>query len=354
MKFKTAFLGCGRVAEHYRKMLIDYSPIKEIEIVAVCDIEKQKAIDLSKAFNCNVYFNYDEMIANEKIDIIFILTPSGHHFKHSKFALENGVNVLCEKPITLDPQEAVLLDEIAKKRNLWCVTVFQNRWNPAVSITKKTVDSGRLKKIITANIRLQWCRLQNYYEDGWHGTWFMDGGVINQQAIHHIDALQWILGPVEAVCATSTNRINKLEAEDTLVAILKFKNGALGTIEATTAARPIDYEAAMSILGEGGKIQIGGIALNKIDEWYIEDKIDEDDLIKDEFSNDVPNGYGLSHSILLKELVSNLQKDMIPGVSISSAINTLNIIHALYSSIENNRWVLLSENPKSSKLGILN
>ena len=110
---------------------------------------------------------------------------------------------------------------------------------------------------------MRWCRLQDYYEDGWHGTWKYDGGVINQQAIHHVDALNWLLGPVDSLTATITNRLNNLEAEDTLVSIMKFENGALGTIEATTAARPEDFEASLSVVGENGMVLVGGIALNK-------------------------------------------------------------------------------------------
>jgi predicted dehydrogenase len=351
MKLKTALLGCGRVAEHYKKILIDYSPINEIEIVAVCDKDLEKAIKFSKYFNCEAFSNFENLVEKIDLDIIFILTPSGDHFKHSSYALMNGINVLCEKPLTLDPDEALILEKISNEKGLWCTTVFQNRWNPAVTITKKAIEMGRLKKIITANVRLQWCRLQEYYQDEWHGTWLMDGGVINQQAIHHIDALQWILGPIESVCAISTNRINELEAEDTLVAILKFSNGALGTIEATTAARPKDFEAAMSILGEGGKIQIGGIALNKIDEWYFVDKFSSDQTVIENYSMEVPNGYGLSHSLLLKDLVQNLKNGIKPEVNIKSAVNTLKIIHSLYASVEQKKWIFIKDNIKSEKLG---
>lgn len=349
---KTALLGCGRVAEHYRKMLLEIDPVDSLEVIAVCDLDNQKADFMAKAFGCNAYSSAEQMLALETMDVLLILTPSGNHYEHAIMALKAGVNVVCEKPVTMTPEEAIELQKIADENSLFCCTVFQNRWNPALLAAKKAVEQGRLKKIVTLNIRLQWCRYQEYYQDGWHGTWALDGGVINQQAIHHIDALQWIGGPIDAVCASSANRMNELEAEDTLVAIVRFKNGALATIEATTAARPKDFEASLSIVGEGGKIQIGGVALNKIDEWtFVEEVSGDIDAIENN-SMEVPSGYGLSHSPYLRDLVSAFNNNTMPEVTIQSAEITLRLVHALYASCETNAWVKLDDEPRSKFLGI--
>ena len=169
---------------------------------------------------------------------------------------------------------------------------FQNRLNPAILKLSEAVNNNRFGKITTGTIRLRWCREQEYYEDGWHGTWAQDGGVINQQAIHHVDALNWLLGPVDSVCATMGNRKNQLEAEDTMVAILRFASGAMGTIEATTAATK-DVEASLSIIGETGMAVVGGIALNKIEVWDFEKPVHGDEEAKQTHSQEVPSGYGL-------------------------------------------------------------
>lgn len=348
---RVALLGCGRVAEHYRKMLLELDPVEEFHVVAVCDSNPQKSESMALSFNCSSFTNIEDMLNFGELDVVFVLTPSGYHFEHALMILNHGVNVVCEKPVTMTPDEALQLESIAVKQSLFCATVFQNRLNPALQATKNAIKAGRLKKLVTANIRLQWCRYQDYYEDGWHGTWALDGGVINQQAIHHIDALQWLCGPIDSVCATSANRLNKLEAEDTLTAILRFKNGALGTIEATTAARPKDFEAALSLVGEGGKIQVGGIALNKIEHWEFVDQQPHDDTVAEHFSVDVPTGYGLSHSTYFRELVASFKQKTTPSVSIPSALKTLNLVHALYASIEKNAWVKLEDAPRSSKLG---
>lgn len=348
---KVALLGCGRVAEHYRRMLLELDPVAGLDVVGVCDLDPHQAERLAQAFACPVFPDLSALLARSGADVVFILTPSGDHFDHARQVLEHGTHVLCEKPVTMRPEEAETLAALAASQGRFCATVFQNRWNPALRAVRQAVEAGRLKTLVTANIRLQWCREQSYYDDGWHGTWAMDGGVINQQAIHHLDALQWICGPIEAVCAAATRRMNRLEAEDTLTAVLRFVNGALGTIEATTAARPRDLEASLSVVGEGGKIQVGGIALNRIDTWALVDATSEDATMAERCSVEVPSGYGLSHSPFLRDLVASFDSGRAPGVTIDSAMNTLRLVHALYVSVERGGWVRLDEGARSSRLG---
>jgi UDP-N-acetyl-2-amino-2-deoxyglucuronate dehydrogenase len=217
---------------------------------------------------------------------------------------------------------------------------------------KEAYDEGRFGKITLATVRLRWCREQAYYEDGWHGTWKMDGGVISQQAFHHIDALQWICGRPSSVVAAQTNSINQLEAEDTMVATIKFLDGALGVIEATTAARPRDFEASLSLVGEKGLVLIGGIALNKIEMWEFVNSRSEDITIPSDFSEEVPTGYGLSHGRLIQEIVDRLSKGNInPPISGSDALPAVELVHALYRSVETANWVDLEDHPLSARLG---
>ena len=231
-------------------------------------------------------------------------------------------------------------------------TAFQYRLNPAITALKKALKESRFGKIITATIRLRWCRYQDYYEDGWHGTWAQDGGVINQQAIHHVDTINWLLGPIESINATITNRLNDLEAEDTIVAIMKFENGALGTIEATTAARPEDFEASLSVVGEKGMVLVGGIALNKIVTWEFVEAISADKSIPAQYSQEVENGYGISHGPLLQGVIDTLQKGKIDTITPpEDAIYTTKVVHALYKSDEERCWIELADNPVSNRLG---
>ena len=230
--------------------------------------------------------------------------------------------------------------------------ILQNRLNPAMQKLKQTFDSGRFGKLVLATIRLRWCRYQKYYEDGWHGTWKMDGGVLTQQAIHHLDALQWVCGPIQEVVAAQTNALNKLEAEDTTVATVKFLNGCLGAIEVTTAARPEDFEASISVVGEKGMVVIGGIALNKIETWHFVDPQPEDETVPINFSQEVPSGYGLSHGPLMQEIVNRLNSGRTdPPITGTDSSHCVNLAHALYRSAESKGWVSLKENPISDRLG---
>ena len=293
------------------------------------------------------------MLEDIKLDLVFILTESGNHYKHAKICLESGIHTIVEKPITLLLKEAYELVEISEKKDLMYGVIFQNRYNPAINYVKKLEKTRVLGKLILSTVRVRWCRYQDYYEDGWHGTWGMDGGVIAQQAIHHLDVLQWISGKVEKVCSIQTNRLNKLEAEDTTVAILKFKNGALGAIEATTAARPKDFEASFSIVGEKGLVEIGGIALNKINKINISNNGVVEEEIMETYSQDVPSGYGLGHGPLIQDVVDRLNAHILkPPISAFDGINTLKLVHALYKSGETNSWIKLEDNPESKFLGV--
>lgn len=348
---RIAIIGCGRVAQHYKKILKS-GIVSNWKIVGCFDIINSRCNDFAQEFNSKTFNSFELMLQNSNPDLVLILSPSGLHYQHTKVAFDYNCHVLCEKPITMLPSQAEELQKIASKKNLMYATAFQNRLNPAIIALERALKDQRFGKIITATIRLRWCRYQDYYEDGWHGTWAQDGGVINQQAIHHLDAINWLLGPIKSVNATSTNRLNDLEAEDTLVAMIKFQNGALGTIEATTAARPEDFEASLSVVGEKGMVLVGGVALNKIDIWEFVESNKDDKLIPTNFSQEVETGYGLSHGPLLQQIIDNLQINTIQStVSPADAISTLKLVHALYRSDEKQGWVELKDDPVSNRLG---
>lgn len=351
---RIGIVGCGRVFQHYLNIFCNEN-VTGYSIVAVCDIDLDICVSASKHFNAKPYADLRAMLSNVSIDLLIISTPSGCHYEHTKLAFEYGVNVLCEKPITMLTEQAAELIEFSQKMNLMYGVAFQNRLNPAVKILEEAVRLGRFGKIVTATIRIRWCRYQDYYNDGWHGTWLNDGGVINQQAIHHIDILNWLVGPIESVCSATGNRLNNLEAEDTMVALIKFENGALGTIEATTAARPHDMEASISIIGEKGVAVIGGIALNNIDTWHFLEELPEDKNVKEKYSQEVPNGYGLSHKFILQMSIDSiLAGSNLPAVSAKQALSTTQLIHGLYRSEELGGWVNLSDKPVSCRLGRVN
>ena len=348
---RIAVIGCGRVAQHYRRVL-DSGVVSGWKMVGFCDVLEDRLADFARHFDGRAFTRHEEMLDQCRPDLVLVLTPSGLHYEQTRMVLEHGLNVLVEKPITMRPSEARELSALAREKGVMYGVAFQNRLNPAIRCLQRAVTANRFGKIVTATIRLRWCRQQGYYEDGWHGTWAQDGGVINQQAIHHVDALNWLLGPVDSVCAATANRLNRLEAEDTMVAAVRFASGALGTIEATTAARPEDFEASLSVVGEKGLALIGGIALNKVETWRFVDPVPEDAEAPHQYSQEVPNGYGLSHGPLLQQIIESLRMgSTVAPIGADEAIRTTELVHALYRSSEVGGWVALADNPESEYLG---
>lgn len=348
---RTLLLGCGRVAAHYVDVLTGGlgETVEGIEIVGACDIVRTRAEALAQRLGGEPFEDLATALASLEPDLVVIMTPSGDHHRHARQVLEAGHHVLVEKPIAMRPDEADELIALAEERGLHCGVALQNRLNPAVMAVRAVREE--LGPLVTASARLRWARFQDYYEDGWHGTWAMDGGVINQQALHHLDALQWICGPVESVCAAGTRRANVLEAEDTLAAVLRFASGALGTIEATTAARPIDLEASLTLTAANGSVSIGGIALNQVTSWQV-DGHDEAEVIR-AHSRDVRNGYGDRHVPILQAMVDAVSgRRSAPAVTAVEGAEVTRLIHALYHSAETSGWTLVSDAPVSDRLGV--
>lgn len=348
---RIGVLGAGRVVQN-RYVEVFRDELKKAEVTMVCDEVKERSDKVSAELGAKPVYRKELLLDSKDVDVVLVATESGKHYHHARAALEAGKHVIVEKPPALMPEQVLENESLARKKGLMYAAVFQNRFNPAMQILKKTYEEKLFGKLVMATIRLRWCRYQEYYEDGWHGTWKMDGGVINQQAIHHIDALQWVCGPVEEVCAAQCNALNRLEAEDTTMAVVRFKNGALGAIEATTAARPEDFEASISIVGEKGLAEIGGIALNKVAKWSFVEERPENKDVPEVYSQEVPTGYGLSHGPLLQEIVNRLKQGRVdPPITGSDTVPTVRLVHALYRSAEIGRWVRMEENPVSSRLG---
>ena len=349
---RIGLIGCGRVAEHYKKKVFNKKFFKEARLVSVCDKSIIKSKDYAKSLKVKAFKDFRDPKFYKNIDLVFILTSSGSHFEIAKFLLKKKINVLCEKPLTMTPEKTLFLDKLSKKNHVMCGVVFQNRFNKSIQFLKELVEKKKFGKIVSVSIKLLWCRYQNYYNDEWHGKWKDDGGVINQQAIHHVDVMRWLFGPIKSVCAVSSNRLNKLQAEDTMHVLVKFLSGFNGTIEATTATRPLDLEASITVLGEKGRIVISGIALNQIKDFKMKSLNTKLSKIKKKYDEKVQNGYGNNHLFLINETIRRLKKNIInPVVSCHEALMTTRLIHSIYYSCENKKWIKLSENKKSKNLG---
>tara|TARA_Y100001978_G_C23623135_1_gene399541 strand:+ start:46 stop:1113 length:1068 start_codon:yes stop_codon:yes gene_type:complete len=349
---RVGLIGCGKIANRHGSVLLS-GEIEGLTLGGVCDLDKKRLDQISKKFSVKKYFNLDDMVNDPDIDIIAILTESGTHASIAMKLAKYRKPVIVEKPMALTLSDADKMIHIFLENNTPLFVVKQNRYNLPIVQLKKAIDQGRFGKINIGTIRVRWCRPQRYYDqDSWRGTWSMDGGVISNQASHHLDMLIYLLGPVSKVNAFSKQSLAKIEAEDTLVGCIKFKSGAIGTIEATTATRPRDLEGSVSVLGDKGSVVIGGFAMNKIDTWLFEEETDNDNWIRENcaVNPSSPNGY--AHTEFYKGVNSSLRSEMKPLIDGLEGRKSLELINALYRSVESGKTVDLELSQSFSKLGI--
>lgn len=346
-----ALIGCGRIALRHSELL-GLNQINGAKLIAVCDIIYEKALKIANKFDIPAYRDMNEMINNEKIDVIVILTPSGLHANHVIELAKYGKDILVEKPMALTLEDTDLMIDACKNFNCRLFVVKQNRFNIPVLKLHQAIISNRLGNLVLGTVRVRWSRRQDYYnQDSWRGTWAMDGGVLSNQASHHIDLLLWVMGDVKSVFAYSNTALVDIEAEDTAVVIIKFKNGALGIIEATTATRPCDLEGSISILGEKGNVVIGGYAVNKMQSWAFENLEEEDGSIIEKYSENPPNVYGFGHKAYYNHVVnciSNGHPNIVDGIQGRKSVE---LINAIYESIETGKEIYIPFKPSKSKLG---
>ena len=346
-----AILGCGRIAKRHAELL-GTGQIAGARLSAVCDAVPERAKELAERYGVRWFQRLEDMVAEPGIDAVSILTPSGMHAAHTIAVARAGKHAVVEKPMALRLDDADAMIQACDAAGVKLFVVKQNRFNVPVIEARKALDAGRFGKLVLGTVRVRWCRDQTYYDqDSWRGTWAQDGGIMTNQASHHIDLLEWFMGRVECVHARALTALVDIEAEDTAVATLKFANGALGVIEATGATRPKDLEGSLSILGSGGSVVIGGFAVNEITAWNFVEPQEEDEEIKTKFSVNPPNVYGYGHQAYYEHVVDSLTNGSPALVDGLEGRRSLELISALYESVETGREVRLRFQPKLSRLG---
>ncbi len=346
-----ALVGCGRIAKRHSELL-GLRQIDGAQLVAVCDLDEPKAKSIGEQFSIPSYTDMHQMMRSEKIDAVVVLTESGNHARNVVELAQYGKHIVVEKPMALTLNDADAMIQACDKAGGKLFVVKQNRFNVPVVKLREALDHERFGKLVLGTVRVRWCRPQEYYDQApWRGTWAMDGGVLTNQASHHVDMLEWLMGDVESVFARGTTALAKIEAEDTAVVTLKFRNGALGVIEATTATRPKDLEGSISILGEGGTVEIAGFAVNKMKTWSFVDPKPGDDDVMEKYSVNPPNVYGFGHQAYYEYVVnciSNNGPHLVDGLV---GRKSLELINAIYESIETGKEVFLRFQPKYCRLG---
>jgi predicted dehydrogenase len=326
-----AILGCGRIAQRHAEHIS-----KRGELIAVCDIDSEKANALASTYGSMAYTDFSEMLKQEStIDVVAVCSPNGLHAIHSIEALKAGYHVLCEKPMGLTVQECGEMIQAAERSNKRLFAIKQNRYNPPVAAVKEALDAGKLGKVLSIQLSCFWNRNPDYYANSWKGTKDLDGGTLFTQFSHFVDLLYWLIGDVDEVVSFMENFAHQgiIEFEDTGVVILKFANGAIGTINYTVNSFQKNMEGSLTIFGEKGTVKIGGQYLNELEYQNIEDyKIEN--LPEGNKANNYGNYTGSmsNHDKVYDNLILVLTQNAPITTSSFEGMKTVEIIQKIYKS----------------------
>lgn len=341
---KYALIGCGRIATNHIKAAVN----NNLEIVAVCDVIPEQMENLLAKHNLEDasikrYTDYKVMIKENEIDLISIATESGIHGEIAIYCIENGVHLIIEKPMAMSLEDADRIITLSEQKGVKVSACHQNRFNIAVQEMRKAVESGRFGKLSHGSIHVRWNRNVDYYTQApWRGTWAQDGGALMNQCIHGIDLLRWMMGDeIETVYGVTKQQFHHyLEAEDLGMAVVKFKNGSVATIEGTTNVYPQNLEETLYLFGEKGTVKLGGKSTNNIDVWDFADETEIDQKNKG-LEEATSNVYGNGHTSLFADMIEAIKDDRKPYVDAYAGKRALELVLAIYKSAAENRPVKL-------------
>ncbi|MEF9951726.1 MAG: Gfo/Idh/MocA family oxidoreductase [Clostridium sp.] len=339
-KLKFAIIGCGRISYKHVEAIVNN--IEEAELVAVCDVVEDRAIDKKNQYlelvpgaQVNVYTDYKEMLQKENLQVATIATESGYHKDIAIDCMNAKVAVIIEKPMALSIDDANEMIKCAKDNSVKLCVSHQNRFNKVIQDLRGAVEDERFGRIVNGTARILWNRNMGYYQQApWRGTWAQDGGTLMNQCIHNIDLLQWMMNSeVDTVYAQCDTFLRDIEAEDFGAIIVRFKSGAIGIIEGSACVYPRNLEETLSIFGEKGTVCIGGLAVNKIETWKFEDasENEESDILRAQ-EGDPDSVYGFGHTPLFKDTIDAINEDREPLVNGEEGKRGMAIILAAYKS----------------------
>jgi UDP-N-acetyl-2-amino-2-deoxyglucuronate dehydrogenase len=338
--FRVVLVGCGRISERHFDAIASQP---QLHLVAVADEVGDRAREAGERLGVRSFTSYASMLAEVGADVAVICTPSGLHPRHGIMAAERGLHVICEKPMATRLEEADALVRACDDRGVHLFVVKQNRLNPGVQLLKRAINQERFGRIFLANTTVRWNRPQSYYDAAsWRGTWEFDGGALMNQASHYVDMIQWLVGPVESVSAKTATLGRRIESEDTGLAILRFRNGALGVIEVTMLTYPRNMEGSITIIGEKGTVKIGGTALNRVEHWEFAEYHDDDREAEALRAAANPlSVYGSGHRPYYENVVRVLMGEEAPGTDGREGRKSLELLLGIYESARTGKEVAL-------------
>jgi predicted dehydrogenase len=345
----VALLGCGKIAQKHLRVI---QSIDSLRLVAVYDPIRERAEALAQqAQGCKVAPDLESAARDPEARIGVVCTPSGLHAAHGSALARAGKHVVVEKPMALRLEDADQLIEVCDRHGVKLFVVKQNRYNRPVRKAREAIERGRMGRIFLGDVQVLWNRDQSYYDaEPWRGTWEMDGGVLTNQASHHIDLLIWMMGDVESVFAKGRTVMHRIEVEDTAVVLVKFRRGGLGVVQASTCIQPKDLEGSLHLYGEKGTIEIGGFSANRLETWKFAEAEEEDERVFEEWGENPPE-FAFNHREFYLDVVRTLESDRHALIDGIEGRKSLEVINAIYESMETGREVFLRFEPRRGRLG---
>ncbi|WP_237387770.1 Gfo/Idh/MocA family protein [Xenorhabdus sp. Sc-CR9] len=337
-KIKFALVGCGRISKNHFYSLAVHKD--NAELVAICDTDNAALHAAVEKTGVQGFNNLHNMLDNISADIIILTTPSGLHPEQAIACLEKGFHVITEKPMATRLSDGERMVKAADKVGKRLFVVKQNRLNATLQLLKRAVEEKRFGQINMVHLNVFWTRPQDYYDQAaWRGTWEFDGGAFMNQASHYVDLLEWLIGPVKDIQAMMSTHLD-IEAEDTGVLNIKWRNGALGSMAVTMCTYPKNLEGSITILGEKGSVRVGGLAVNEIQEWNFADEKDYDQQVKDA-NYETTSVYGFGHPLYYKNVIDVMRGEAEPMTDGREGLKSLELLIAAYLAARDNKTVSL-------------
>jgi len=338
-KVRFALVGCGRIAQNHFAAIEKHRD--RCEIVDVCDINPAALQAAVAKTGAHGYARLSHMLEGTTADCVILTTPSGLHPAQAIEIAQSGKHVMTEKPMATRWQDGLRMVEACDKAGVRLFVVKQNRRNATLQLLKRAVEQKRFGKIYGVAVNVFWTRPQEYYDSAqWRGTWEFDGGAFMNQASHYIDLLDWLIGPVESVMAYTGTLARDIEVEDSGVAAIRWRSGAMGTLNVSMLTYPKNLEGSITILGEKGTVRVGGVAVNEIQHWEFDEKRPEDEDIK-QASYATTSVYGFGHPLYYDNVINTLLGEAAPETDGREGLKSLELLIAMYLSARDGRRVAL-------------
>jgi len=338
-KIRIAIVGCGRIAKNHFGAIEKHAD--NLELVALCDSNPHILEEHQQQYKVSGYRRLEELLNAEKIDLIVLCTPSGLHSAQAILAAQYGVNVMTEKPMATRWHDGVDMVKACDAARVRLFVVKQNRRNATLQLLKSAVDKKRFGRIYMVNINVFWTRPQEYYDSAkWRGTWEFDGGAFMNQASHYVDLVDWLIGPVESLQAYTCTLARNIEVEDTGVVSIKWRSGALGSMNVTMLTYPKNLEGSITLIGEKGTVRIGGLAVNEIQHWEFSESDPDDEKVKTA-SYETTSVYGFGHPLYYKNVIDVLHGEAEPETDGREGLRSLEMLIATYIASRDGKRISL-------------